>query len=185
MIKRKSSVIQQPIPSVKTVGPIFDYYLGLDNGTSATGIAVVGREGSVIFEKLPVKKEQSYTKEKHMITRIDVPKLRKLLLSWALPKERTLVLLEKPMINATRFRPSISAARALEAVLIVMEEFDFSIRYVSSREWQEVMLPKGIVGHEELKKASYEVGQKLFPNIKFKKDADSLLMAQWAKEKEL
>lgn len=77
------------------------------------------------------------------------------------------------------------AARALESTLVVLDLLGLDYRFVDSKEWQSIMLPKGIIGRDELKKSSFEVGKKLFPTTKFKKDADSLLMAQWAKNTNL
>ena len=158
-----------------------EYVVAFDNGTSANGIAVLGPDGYVNYLKLPVKNELSYTKEEHHITRIDAPKLLELLKSLNLPGN-TLALLERPMINPMRFRASISAVRCLEAELIVLESLGFKIEYVDSKQWQRVLLP-GIEGSDELKKASLELGKKLYPNLKLKKDADSLLIAYWAKNR--
>ena len=156
----------------------FDYVIGLDNGSSANGIAIFGPNQFVRYEKLPIKNELSYTKEEHYITRIDSPKLENLLTSLKLPNT-TLVVLERPMINPMRFRASISAVRCLEAELIIIEKFGFSLEYIDSKQWQKVLLPN-IEGSIELKKASLELGKKLFPNLKLKKDADSLLIGYYA-----
>ena len=59
-----------------------------------------------------------------------------------------------------------------------------SYQYVDSREWQKVMLPSGLQG-DELKKASLEVGRRLWPSINFKPDADAMLMARWAQVRNL
>lgn len=156
------------------------HYVGWDNGVSSNGIAVLGPNDLVKYEKLPIKKEQSYTKEIHMISRVDVPALRVLLKSLELPSDETEVLMERAMVNPRRFRASLSAIRALEACLIVIEEFGYYLRYVDSKEWQSVLLP-GVEGSDELKAASLKLGQKLYPKLKFKSDADSILIAHWAK----
>ena len=59
--------------------------------------------------------------------------------------------------------------------------------YVDSKKWQKALLPIGIKGSEELKKASLEVGKKLFPTINFKgfKDADALLIAEFYRRREV
>ena len=46
------------------------------------------------------------------------------------------------------------------------------------------MLPSGLKG-QELKKASKEIGLMLFPNAQKMADYDSLLMAEWARRKNL
>lgn len=162
--------------------PEHPHILALDNGTSANGVALLGPDNLVRYEKLPIKNELSYTKEEHHITRIDATGLDKLIRSFNLP-EGTLAVLERPMINPMRFRASISAVRCLEAELIVLEHHKFNIEYVDSKQWQRVLLP-GIEGSTELKKASLELGRKLFPKLKLKRDADSLLIAYWAMHRE-
>lgn len=158
-----------------------DYYIGIDNGVSGS----IGIFGPTIddrrFYLTPVKSVRTYTKEEKHIHRVDVVKLRELFKG--LPAD-SLVLLERPMVNPQRFVASMSAIRALEATLIVIEEFDFYLRYLDSREWQSVLLP-GIEGSDELKAASLKLGKELWPTAKFKKDADSLLMAKWAFDKQL
>jgi hypothetical protein len=157
----------------------FLHILAFDNGTSANGVALLGPNNEVKYEKLPIKKELSYTKEEHHITRLDAWKLQDLLIKWNSPTHNTLAVFERPMINPMRFRASISAVRCLEAELIIVEKMGYRIQYVDSKQWQHALLP-GVVGSPELKKASLELGKKLFPSIKLKKDADSLLIAYWA-----
>ena len=158
---------------------IYNYIVALDNGVSSNGVALFGPDNLVRYEKLPIKSELSYTHEEHHITRLDAPGLRKLLTSWNLPKNDTKVVMERIMINPARFRASISAARCLEAELIIIEEFGFEIEYCDSKNWQHVLLPS-VVGTDDLKKASLALGHKLFPDLAIKKDADSLLIGYWA-----
>ena len=96
-----------------------------------------------------------------------------------------IVLLERPYCNPNGFNASLLAARALEATLVVIDLLGLPYQFVDSKEWQSVMLPKGIIGRDELKKSSKEVGKKVVPLVKFKKDADALLMAEWARRKGL
>ena len=162
----------------------YTHFLAIDNGVSANGVALLGPADLVKYEKLPIKNELSYTREERHITRLDSPGFRSLIKGWDLPKSDTLVIMERIMINPARFRASISAARCLEAELVILEEFGFELEYCDSKNWQHILLP-GIVGSDELKKASLTLGQQLFPSIKFKKDADSMLIAYWAKNRAL
>ncbi len=156
-------------------------FIGIDNGVSGS-IAVIGSDSrvSLIFP-MPVKKELNYTKAKGWINRVDAEKLRSIIDPFI---EFSKVYLERPMINPKRWKASVSAIRALEATLIVCEQLGLSVQYVDSKEWQKVMLPKGLKS-EELKSASLSIGKRMFPSLKnhFKKDADSLLMAEWARRK--
>lgn len=91
------------------------------------------------------------------------------------------------MINPGRFQASISAVRALEATLITLELLNIPYQYLDSREWQRDILPKGVKGADELKRASLDVGKRLFPQFAhmFKGDADGILIAHWARLKGL
>lgn len=161
-------------------------YISIDNGVSGT-VAFISQNGNFDIFPTPVKKELNYTKAKGFISRIDIKKLKDKLIDiiGSIPKESILILLERPMVNPGRFKASVSALRALEATLILVEELELSFIYVDSKQWQKIMLPSGLKG-EELKIASKDVGCRLFPSkkdfIQKHKDADSLLMAAWAKK---
>ena len=161
-------------------------YIGIDNGVTGS-IAFIGDDKSW-FRPVPTHKEQSYIKKKGNITRIDWMALDVMLVhcvsSWGNPKY-VRVFIERPMVNSTRFKASMSALRALEATLIAVERIGLSYEYVDSKQWQKVMLPQGCKGTPELKAASMAIGTRLFPEhaeaILKQKDADSLLMAEWAR----
>ena len=162
-------------------------YIGFDNGVTSEGIGVVTHDQEASLYKLPVKKELSYTKEAKYISRIDYPSLLDLfvrLRAEAIDRGGVVhVGLERPMVNSTRFNASLSAVRCLEATLIAIEEVGFSYQYIDSKEWQKELLPKGIKGSAELKKASLDVGKRLFPTLNIKKDADGLLIAEYLRRK--
>jgi len=154
-------------------------YIGIDNGV--TGSIAYLLDGTVIFLPTPVFKEQSYTKKKQQITRVDHSELMRVLSPWKPAR----VFLERPFVNPHGFKATVSALRALEATLIIIETIGLSYQYIDSREWQKVMLPVGIKGTADLKKASLDIGCRLFPEqveqIQKHKDADSLLIAEWAR----
>jgi hypothetical protein len=162
-------------------------FVGFDNGVTNQGIGVISSSREAQLLKLPIKKELSYTKEAKHISRIDFPELCSVLekLKNSYPNEIFLVGLERPMVNSTRFNASLSAVRALEATLIALEKFNLPYEYIDSKEWQKVLLPKNIKGSEELKKASLDIGKRLFPNLDIKKDADGLLIAEYLRKREL
>ena len=155
-------------------------YIGADNGVSAYW-TIMHSDGFIVQWHVPVKKELNYTKVKAWLNRIDAPKLHTLLKS--ITATEALVLLERPMVNPTRFKASVSAIRALEATLIVLENLKLPYRYVDSKEWQHSLLP-GNVASDELKEAANQVARRLFPNTQFK-EGDSLLMAEWARRQNL
>lgn len=166
-------------------------YIGIDNGVTGT-IAWVGEYLAPCMIETPVFSEQSYTKEKKNITRVNHKELKKWLSEVVRgeenPEESVLVVIERPMINPLRFQASISAARSLESTLIAIEELGLPRMYVDSRKWQKKLLPQGCKG-EELKKASMDIGCRLFTSqekiIRKHKDADSLLIAEWARREGL
>jgi hypothetical protein len=59
--------------------------------------------------------------------------------------------------------------------------------FIDSKEWQKELLSSGVIGHDDMKKASMEVGLQLFPSngafIKKHGDADGLLIAEWGRRK--
>lgn len=153
-------------------------YIGIDNGVSGS-IGIINGQRELMLP-MPTRKELSYTKAKRYITRIDWDRLLAILLKFKGAK----VFLERPMVNPGRFQATISAIRALEATLLAVESCHLSLTYVDSKQWQKIMLPSGIEGSAELKKASMDIGCRLFPSlaevIRKHKDADGLLMAEWA-----
>jgi hypothetical protein len=155
-------------------------YIGIDNGVSGT-IGIIYSHGKTEFVKTPVKKEQSYTKKKQEISRVVIQDLYEIL---NIPTD-VFALVERPMVNGTRFNASMSAVRALEATLNILELLDIPYQYIDSKEWQKELLPNGVKGSEELKKASKDIGCRLFPQhrelIEKHKDADGILIAEYAK----
>ena len=155
--------------------------VGIDNGVTGT-IGIILADGHSRFYKTPVKLEQSYTKKKQNISRILVKDLRGILLD---VDKNCMVYVERPMLNSTRFKASISASRALEATLNVIELLELPYQYIDSKEWQRELLPKGIKGTDELKKASKDIGIRMFPHFKelIEKhgDADGILIAEYAR----
>lgn len=152
-------------------------YIGIDNGVSGT-IAIL-TDNETIFVKTPVKKEQDYTKAKKIITRVDVSALKELLAPFA---NDAFILLERPLVNPNRFAATSSALRCHEAELTVIEMLGVPLQFIDSKEWQKALLPKGC---DDTKKASLDIGNRLFPQFReFKHpDRDALLIAEYAKRK--
>lgn len=158
-------------------------YAGIDNGISGT-IGIVGEGIDPVFVKTPVKKEQDYTKAKKIITRLDYSRFMELFSG--LNKNDVCVVMERVMVNPTRFAATASALRCHEAELIMIELLGCKHMFIDSKEWQKAMLPKGCSG-EELKKASLDIGNRLFPQFEEVKhpDRDGLLIAEYARRKNL
>lgn len=155
-------------------------WIGIDNGTSG-GIGIIREDGTYELHHTPVHKEANYTKTKQFLNRVTGKELESILKFYPQAK----VVIERPMVNPARFRATISAVRCLEATLIVLELLGLSYEYIDSKTWQTVLLPAGCE-KEELKVASMSVGKRLFPKANYKgfKDADALLIAEWARRQD-
>lgn len=151
----------------------------IDNGVTGS-IGVISSDGTSAFLLTPTIKQQDYTKAKKNITRIDVPKLMQIVME----HKPSMVYLERPMINPTRFTATISAVRCLEATLSVLESLEIPYQFIDSKEWQRGLLPSsGKKGTDSatLKQESHDIGIRLFPMhkelIHKHKDADGILGA--------
>lgn len=158
-------------------------YIGIDNGVSGS-IGWVDNNGESGFCATPVFKTLNYQKTANKLNRVDVNALE-LLLMGIMELGHPIALVERPMVNPSRFKASTSALRALEATLIVLEKLNIGIQYVDSKEWQKYILPSGLKGSPVLKKASIDIGIRIFPQfekeIRKQKDADGILIAEWAR----
>ena len=163
-------------------------YIGIDNGTSGT-IGILGEHNNV-FVETPIIKEQSYTKKKDIISRVDIKRLYEILAEAmnveGFQSSDCMVVMERPLINPEMFKTSMNASRTLEAELCVVEMLSMPHIYIDSRQWQKELLPQGIKGSAELKKASKDIGIRMFPAhaelIARHKDADGILIAYWARK---
>ena len=169
-------------------------YIGVDNGTSGTvGFMPTSLESWPDMIETPIKMEQSYTKKAQTISRVDHDRLWDIL-NTALLENRVqpsdcLAILERPLINPMMFKTTVSAARSLEATVIILECLKIPFMYMDSKEWQKELLPEGIKTSPARKKASMDIGLRLFPAlekiIRKHKDADGILIAEWAKRNNL
>lgn len=155
-------------------------YIGVDNGV--TGTVGIITEEKTFFVNTPIIKQQNYTKTKASISRIDVKRMTSLFLPFK--GLQPIIKIERPMVNPGRFKATISAIRALESTMCILESLDLDFAFIDSKEWQKALLP-GIVGSEELKHASKLKGIELYPEfepiIRKHGDADGLLIAKYLK----
>lgn len=166
--------------------------IGIDNGVSGS-VAAVNEDCSwSVVADMPTYSEQDYVRKKQNVTRIDTGDLhhwfQDVVVAYCGGEEGVRVVLERPMIFPGRFRATMSAIRAWEAVLIVLANFPWPRIVIDSRKWQKELLPEGCHG-SELKTASVQVGCRLFPDhhhwIIDHKDSDSLLIAEWARRNKI
>jgi hypothetical protein len=148
-------------------------YLGIDNGV--TGSLALITDDDITFMPTPVKVEQSYTRAKANITRVDIHILLAVLDAWTsnLNKDNIRIFFERPMVNPGRFKATVSALRSLEASLIAVEYLKLPHVYIDSKQWQRDMLPKGCTG-PDLKTASVDIGCRIFP--RYSKEIKNMVM---------
>ena len=161
-------------------------YIGIDNGVTGSIGIIYTRQGVSVQRHMPVIKCLNYTKSKQFLNRVNGTALTEFLREYHQPCSNTMAAIERPMVNPGRFKATISAVRCLEAVLIVLELLKIPYMYIDSKEWQRELLPSGLQ-KDELKVASMQVGQRLFPHIDFSSfdDADGILIAEYIKRKSL
>jgi hypothetical protein len=174
---------------------MYTHFIGIDNGTTGS-IGVVNTDGSYSsYVCTPTKKAQNYTKEKKEVTRIDTDSLEQVLK----PYSSGFAFLERPMVNPMRFVATVSAVRALEATLIVLEKLKIPFEYLDSKKWQHLLLPSGIwkvstttngrtvqkADSKTLKKASKDVVTRMFANAMIDGDGEGLLIAEYGRRQKL
>jgi len=161
-------------------------FIGIDNGVTGTIGCIYNNK--TWFFKTPTKSEQNYTKKKGNISRVMYDELHQMFseIVSECNYPSIMCLIERPMVNPGRFAATISALRALEATLLVVESFGFPYQYEDSKAWQKELLPIGAKG-DQLKKDSVSIGCRLFPQhselINKHKDADGILIAEYCRRK--
>jgi hypothetical protein len=163
-------------------------WIGWDNGVGT--IAIIKADGTACIEMTPIRRCLSYTKAKNYISRIDVPKVLALINGWLTDcNDRTQVHvgIERPFTSHLPIHKKgvVLGARMHEAQLIIVEDLlKLSYEFIDSGQWQKNLLPSGIKGSVELKKASLEIGKRKWPHLvdKMKKDADALFIAEYLRQ---
>lgn len=162
--------------------------IGIDNGITGS-IGIITPEQS-FFYPTPSYSVQDYTKKKQNISRLDRLEFKKILLSLLATNISQFILLEHPFWNPMLSpKASKSGVMCLEAQLGIVEQMMIPYEVIPSKRWQKDLLPEGCKGAPQLKKASLDAGIRLFPlledEIRKQKDADGLLIAEWARRKGL
>ncbi|NLH45824.1 MAG: hypothetical protein GX451_06835 [Acholeplasmataceae bacterium] len=149
-------------------------YIGIDNGATGT-IGFIYPDGTVQIMATPIKVQQDYTKKKHNISRLN-HELFKVMLD---AHPFAFVGLERPMVNATRFKASASGLRVFEAQLVIIEQLKTPYVVFDSKTWQKEFFPQGHASGET-KELSNQVGRRLFPSLVNPfKDYDGILIAKY------
>jgi hypothetical protein len=161
-------------------------FIGMDNGTTGSfGIICDELHRPKLF-KTPTKKEQNYKKKKENVTRLDAVKFQQMLEPYAGPEYVVFLIMERPYSGQYK-TAELSAVRMLEATIAVLETLGIRYEYVDSREWQKVLLSKGVQGREALKRNSKQIAIRLFPHLKEViikvKDGDGILITEFCRLK--
>ena len=166
-------------------------YVGIDNGVSGSIGVMDDVGGQVELHQVPVKEELNYQKDKKKITRLDFPAFVAWLQDLKLRYDGDCVIrvvMETPFVNPGNFVATATSLRCFEAEIIALEQAGISRQYITSGDWQKKLLP-GVKGRNDLKKASQDVGTRMFPQfgaaIKKHKDADGLLITEYARSVKL
>lgn len=128
-------------------------------GTIACIIPYSEKDIEIYFDKTFANLEMDYQKDLQKIARIDWEKLRNwcnniiesaksnYIKKYNLNDVKIAVVLERPMINADRFKQSKNAARAFEAMLIVLEMLGLKENYIiiDSKKWQHYFFGKNTI----------------------------------------
>jgi hypothetical protein len=108
-------------------------YVGIDNGVTGS-IGVVSNRHSAYQMKTPVVKELYYTKKKAFMTWIDFEELLRELGNLMYDENvKVFAGIERPMINPTRFKATISAVCAWQATLLALKLLKFPISISTAR----------------------------------------------------
>jgi hypothetical protein len=153
--------------------------VGYDNGSSGSVSFI--KDDQKFFYKTPTKSSLNYQKSKDTyITRVDINKLREIHLQHYV-KGNTYALIERPLNNPGLYKASLSAMRALEATLILLEELEIPYAFIDSKNWQKLYLGVDVKGRDNLKAKSKELGQLVFPDFK-NDDFDGYFICLYLKE---
>jgi len=164
-------------------------YIGIDNGVTGS-IGMVMDDEEPYLSSTPVRLQQDYTKKKKNINRLDPMEFRNIITITGLLSDysQKIAVIERPLVNPRMFHATMSAVRCMESQLCMLEASGIPYMFIDSKQWQKELLPQGCK-REELKKASLDIGIRLFPSledeIRKQKDADGLLIAEWARRHNL
>ena len=168
-------------------------YIGIDNGPTGS-IGVITPDYTKLQRTIKIS-QQDFTKKKQNISRLDRTFFQFFLMEIIgnYPKiniNEIFVAFERPFWNPMlNSQSSKSAIWCLADQLAIIEDLMWPHNVYDSKNWQKGLLPEGIKGTKDLKKASLDIGIRLFPNleeeIKKQKDADGILLAEWARRNNL
>lgn len=165
-------------------------YIGIDNGVTGS-ICLMDELGTnAQMFKVPTISEQDYTIKIQNVTRLDGARFIEILKIYPVEFLR-FAYIENPLVQPARFKATMSGIRCMEAQLICLRILNVGRQFIPPRIWQKEILGTGLSKAKEvqLKQLSSDIGKRLYPQfsqfIDKQKDADALLIAEWARRNRL
>jgi hypothetical protein len=178
---------------------------GIDNGVTGTVACILPEYSDYIdILETPVIESENYTQDVQKINRINIKELSEWIkkhLNFAKKiykdKIKSIVILERPMVNPQRFKNSLIAIRAFEATLITLESLELNYIIIDSKKWQHHFFGKDTT-QIDLKRASLKLSLDILEQNKESKyyvfedlkkllekhgDGDAFLIGYYIKEK--
>ena len=165
----------------------YDTFVGIDNGSTGS-IGIIQPEHDAIYMPMPTISEVDFHKDQeHMVTRVNHPVLETIICNF--DPEKTYVTLERPLYNNRMFAQSMSAARAFESVLILLDKYQITRETIDSTQWQNMFFPGNRKSRDKgiTKAMSNKYGKIYFPDLDIMglKDYDGILIAKFCQMKQM
>jgi len=164
-------------------------YIGMDNGSTGT-VGIVNTDRTICdFFNTPIIKELSYnTTSKKFVSELDIEvfsnRVKGLIGD---SKEPIFAILERPFSNGqAMYRNSVKLAYGFFVLQKQsMKLMGIGYEVMDSKKWQKKILPPGTTSSGDLKRASKDIGIRLYPQFKTimtrQGDADGMLIAEYAR----
>lgn len=177
--------------------------IGLDNGATGTICAIIPQMKYLDFIQTPSIISLDYPKDIQYINRVDTEKITKWIKknikkakNFYKTEIKTIIIMQRPMVNPQRFKQSGHALRAFQATIIALQNLKLDYVIIDSKKWQHYFFGKNTM-LIDLKAQSMKKGLQILNNYKIKKankevmsdvirkhgDADGMLICQFAIDK--
>ena len=177
--------------------------IGLDNGATGTICAIIPQFKYLDFIQTPSIISLDYPKDIQYINRVDTEKITKWIKKnikkakkFYKTEIKSIIIMQRPMVNPQRFKQSGHALRAFEATIIALQKLKLDYVIIDSKKWQHYFFGKNTM-LLDLKAQSMKKGLQNLNNYQIKKknkeqmsdiikkhgDADGMLICQFAIDK--
>lgn len=201
--KKKLEIISSRVQKDKSKLQNIKLVIGLDNGATGTICSIIPQMKYLDFIQTPSIVSLDYPKEICYINRVDIDKLKEFI-NKSIKKAnkfykqpiKSIVVMQRPMVNPQRFKQSGHALRAFQATIITLEMLGIDYVIIDSKKWQHYFFGKNTM-MLDLKAQSMKKGLQILDNYKIKAkdkevmestirkhgDADGMLICQFAIDK--